>query len=259
VIPIFMSKIFKNQTVVISGGLGDIGFATAKLFAAQGANIALSDLHPDHIAIPYLAELKKHDVNCLYTQTDVTDVDAIHNWINEAEKTLGTITITIANAATVTLKRIHEITPAQWSKELRVNLDSAFFLTQYTTAKLVAKKMPGRVVFVGSWAGTKVHAHIPAYSVAKAGLSMLCKCMALELAEHNILVNEIAPGFVSAGLTGKIWKDNPGREELAKAKVPTKKVITADEVASQILFLCNPTNQHMTGSTLLMDGGLSLQ
>jgi len=253
-----MNKTFENQTVVISGGLGDIGFATAKLFAKQGAHIALADLYPAEYAQKFLIDLQEPGVKCMYTQLDITDAPAVCSWINEAEQNLGLVQITIANAATVTLKRIHEITPEQWSKELRVNLDGAFYLSQCTTARLVAQQMPGRVVFVGSWAGSRVHAHIPAYSVAKAGLSMLCKCMALELAQHNILVNEIAPGFVSAGLTGKIWKDNPGRSELAKEKVPIRKVITADEVAEQIVFLCHPSNQHMTGSTLLMDGGLSL-
>lgn len=253
-----MSKIFENQTVVVSGGLGDIGFATARLFAAQGANIGLADLHPAEYAVKYLAEIEDLGVKCLYTPVDVTDAVAVHSWIDQVEEELGLPTITIANAATVTLSSLHEITPEQWSKELRVNLDGAFYLSQYTTAKLVAQESPGRVVFVGSWAGTKVHAHIPAYSVAKAGMQMLCKCMALELAKYGILVNEIAPGFVSAGLTGKIWKDNPGRAELAAEKVPLKKIITAAEVAEQIVFLCHPSNQHMTGTTLLMDGGLSL-
>jgi glucose 1-dehydrogenase len=118
--------------------------------------------------------------------------------------------------------------------------------------------MPGRVVFVGSWAGTKVHQHIPAYSVSKAGLNMLCKCMALELAPHQILVNEIAPGYVAAGLTGRIWKDLPGEEEKSTRLVPIRAVMSAQEVAAQIVYLCHPANKHMTGSTLLMDGGLSL-
>ncbi len=87
---------------------------------------------------------------------------------------------------------------------------------------------------------------------------MLCKCMALELAPHQILVNEIAPGYVAAGLSGRIWEEQPGKLEEAIARVPIKKIMTVKAVAEQILYLCHPQQEHMTGMTLLMDGGLSL-
>ena len=88
---------------------------------------------------------------------------------------------------------------------------------------------------------------------------MLCKCMALELAPKGILVNEIAPGYVDAGLTGRFWKEKPELRDKARGRVPTQRVIMAEEVADQIVYLCNPENKHMTGTTLLMDGGLSLK
>ena len=87
---------------------------------------------------------------------------------------------------------------------------------------------------------------------------MLCKCMALELASHNILVNELAPGFVAAGLSGQIWEKQPGAAETARQKVPVKKLLSAEQVAEQALLLCHPDNEHMTGTTILIDGGLSL-
>jgi NAD(P)-dependent dehydrogenase (short-subunit alcohol dehydrogenase family) len=83
--------------------------------------------------------------------------------------------------------------------------------------------------------------------------------MALELASHRILVNEIAPGYVDAGLSGKLFDTNPALRKSATEKVPTHQLITAEEVAAQVAYLCDPQNKQMTGSTLLMDGGLSLQ
>ena len=82
--------------------------------------------------------------------------------------------------------------------------------------------------------------------------------MALDLAPNNILVNEVAPGYVDAGLSGQIFKQEPKIREQAEQRIPTGKLISADEVAIQVLHLCDPANRHMTGSTLLMDGGLSL-
>ncbi len=253
-----MNKLFENKTVMISGGLGDIGRATALEFAKQGAAIALCDTRPEATENEFLAEIKQCNVSCQYSQVDVADAKAVQAWVDETERILSVPGIIIANAAIVTIAGIHEITPEQWSKELCVNLNGAFYLTQYATARLLELGLPGRVVFVGSWAGSSVHQHIPAYSVSKAGMRMLCKCMALELAPHHILVNEIAPGYVAAGLSGRFWEDNPGQFEEALERVPIKKIMSAKAVAEQILYLCHPQNEHMTGMTLLMDGGLSL-
>lgn len=253
-----MNKLFKNKTAIISGGLGDIGRATALEFAKNGANIALCDMHPPKYAKEFFAELKQYKVQSDYSQVDVVDAEAVKNWVIKVENDLGIPSIIVANAATATFASIHEITSEQWFRELRVNLDGAFHLTQSATARLLYHGHPGRVVFIGSWAAHSVHTNIPAYCVSKAGLRMLCKCMALELAPHNILVNELAPGFVDAGLSGRNFEKNPAMRKKALQKVPIKKLISAGEVAHQVVLLCHPFNEHMTGSTVLMDGGLSL-
>lgn len=253
-----MNKLFNNHTVIISGGLGDIGFAISWEFAKLGASIAIGDMLSPGDACGLMSKLESLNVPCYYHKVDVTDAKAVQVWVREVESRLDVPNIIIANAATATLAGIHEVTADQWSRELRVNLDGAFYLTQSATARLLDHGLPGRVVFVGSWAAHAVHTALPAYCVSKAGLRMLCKCMALELAPHNILVNEIAPGFVDAGLSGRIWKDSPDLSKDALEKVPVKKLISAQAVAEQIVQLCHPQNEHMTGSTVLMDGGLSL-
>ena len=253
-----MNNLFENQTVIISGGLGDIGRATILEFAKNGANIALCDIRPTSEAEEFLEVLAQYNVQSDYSQVDVTDAKAVQNWVMHVEDKLGVPGIIIANAATATFAGVIEITPEQWSQEIRVNLDGAFYLTQSATTRLLHYGRPGRVVFIGSWAAHAVHNNIPAYCASKAGLRMLCKCMALELAPHQILVNEIAPGFVDAGLTGSNFKKIHGAREKAEQKVPTHKLISAEEVAQQVVILCHPQNHHMTGSTILMDGGLSL-
>jgi glucose 1-dehydrogenase len=150
------------------------------------------------------------------------------------------------------------MTSDEWSRELQVNLTGAFHMAQAGAARLLARQAHGRIVFIGSWAGHAPHPSIPAYCVAKAGLRMLCRCMALELAPSGILVNEVAPGYVDAGLSAKVWLTNPGARERAAARVPTGQLIAAEEVAQQVAQLCEPSNRHTTGSVLLMDGGLSL-
>lgn len=250
---------FRNQTVIISGGIGDIGFATAKKFAALGADIALGDIKTEAECNDAIAEIEGHGVRCLYTTVDIADPQQTEDWVKRVTETLSAPSLIIANAGVTRLAGFQDISAEQWIRDMNVNLNGAFFLTKSTTQQLVSLGLPGRVVFVGSWAATHVHSHMPAYSVSKAAVSMLNRCLALELAPQNILVNEIAPGYVDAGLSGQIWEAHPGRKEKASARVPTKQVIAAEEVAEKIIFLCDPTNRHMVGTTLLMDGGLSLQ
>jgi glucose 1-dehydrogenase len=253
-----MKKTFENHIVLISGALGDIGRAVAKAFAAHGASLALSDIKPHSDATAFLQELREMGVRVHYAQADVSNATAVSAWLDTVESALDTPTVVIANAATVTIAGIEQISAEQWSSEINVNLNGSFFVSQAAAKKMIERQLPGRILFVGSWAGHAVHPNLPAYSVSKAGIRMLCKCMALELAPHGILVNEIAPGYVEAGLSAAIWKTNPQLSEQARQRVPLKKLITADEVAGQILTICAPENVHMTGSTILMDGGLSL-
>lgn len=249
---------FKNQTVIISGGLGGIGFATAQKFASLGADIAIGDIRPAESCMTYINEIKSYGVGCHYTQVDVTDPEQTELWIKEVSAVLSIPTLIIANAAVTRLAGFRDISASQWMQDINININGAFFMTKYTTEQLLDHQLTGRVVFIGSWAATHVHSHMPAYSVSKAAVHMLNKCLALELAPHGILVNEIAPGYVDAGLSGKIWEENPGRKEKAAERVPTKEVISAEEVAEKVVFLCDPTNKHMVGATLVMDGGLSL-
>jgi NAD(P)-dependent dehydrogenase (short-subunit alcohol dehydrogenase family) len=251
-------KPFENQTAIISGGAGDIGRAVAMEFAKLGASVAVGGRRTEAEVSELLSAIGRHNVRWHYRQVDVADAKAVEAWVSEVERQLGVPSVIVANAATVTLKGLYELTDEEWSRELRVNLDGAFYLARAATARLLHHRQPGRVVFVGSWAAHQAHLHIPAYCVAKAGMRMLCQCMALELAPHGILVNEVAPGIVMGGVSRRVWEENPAMREKALNTVPIKKLISNEEVAREIIHLCHQDNQHMTGSVLLMDGGLSL-
>lgn len=254
-----MHKRFSGKTVLISGGLGDIGRAIAIAFAECGAAVAVGDVLSAARAVALQEALQPYGVPFRYTEVDVSNAAAVQRWVGEVEETLGVASIVIVNAATVTLKDLSSINAEEWNRELSINLNGAFYVSQAATVRLLEWKQPGRVVFIGSWAGHVPHSHIPAYSVSKAAIRMLCKCMALELAAHQILVNELALGFVNAGLSAAVWRAQPETGANASNKVPVGQVISPYEVARQVVYLCDPDNTQMTGSTLLMDGGLSLQ
>lgn len=236
--------------VAISGGLGDIGTAIARTFRAAGAEVARGDLPSDP------GDSSDHDY---YHSLDVADSSAVDPWFDQVAERFGRPpNIIIPNAATATFKPHLTITAEEWKRELDVNLNGAFYFADAGTRRLVRASQPGRVVFIGSWAGHAPHRNLPAYSVAKAGLRMLTRTLALELAAHGILVNEVAPGYVNAGLSGRSFSAQPELATVAKNQVPLRKLLSSDDVAQQVLYLCSRAADQITGTTILQDGGLSL-
>jgi NAD(P)-dependent dehydrogenase (short-subunit alcohol dehydrogenase family) len=245
------SRPLARQVALISGGAGDIGLALADAFAAQGARVALGD-----VVSPARARARVGPHH--YTQVDVADPAAIASWLRRVERALGVPTLIVPNAAIVMPGGALETSTDVWRRTVDVNLSGAFFLAQAAARRLVAARRRGHVIFVGSWAAHAPHPGITAYSVAKAGLRMAMQCLALELAPHGILVNEVAPGRVDAGLSRRLFDENPGFRERARAGVPVGALLEPADVARAVVALCRPDNRQMTGSVVLLDGGLSL-
>ena len=247
-----------GQTAIISGGLGDIGRACAVELARRGSHIAVGDLSGGS-----RADLLRQDIEALgcrfrFDVADTADPEAVGQWVTAVEEDLGPVTLAVPNAAIVEMADLSNLTPEIWQRHLNVNLSGAFYLAHTVAERLVQIQKPGRIVFIGSWAASAAHRHIPAYCVAKAGLRMTCRSMALHYARHGILVNEVAPGIVNAGLSGKVFKKAPHLAEDIRCKIPIGELMEANEVALHVAHLCDPRNRNMTGSVLLCDGGVSL-
>jgi len=238
-----------NPVAAISGGLGDIGLATAHALKQAGCRVALGDLR-----------VTGRDTGDFHVQqVDVASETSVQAWFGAVESNFGEPASVIAvNAGIVAMSSAMEATLEDWNRTLAVNLTGAWLTARTGARRLIEMKMPGRIVIVGSWAGHAPHVDLAAYCAAKAGLRMLTQCLALELADKNILVNEIAPGYVNAGLSGEFFKKDPARAARARARAPVGELIEADEVAAAIAYLCSPAHRNLTGSTLLLDGGISL-
>ena len=252
-----MTDSLHDHIAIISGGLGEIGRAMAIEFAARGADGDVGDTRDASAAHP-LARIRGAGRRAKYDHVDVSDALAVQNWVQAVEADLGPPTLIIPNAAIVHVAPLPQLTPEVWRRELAVNLDGAFYLAHAEAQRLVALGKPGRIIFIGSWAGHAVHPPIPTYCVSKAGLRMLMKCMAAEYSPHGILVAELAPGYVNAGLSGRFFEADPGSADAARKTVPVRELIEAEEVARQAAWLCDPANRHISGTALIMDGGLSL-
>jgi glucose 1-dehydrogenase len=246
-----------GRTAIISGGLGSLGRAIAREAACAGADIAIGDILKPEESQESLEELRRTGRRAVYDEVDVSDPRAVEAWIGRVEKALDTPDVIIPNAAVVTAHDIRSISPEQWLLEMDVNLNGVFYLARGAANRLLALGRPGHIVMLGSWAGHAPHPDIPAYCVSKAGLRMLCRCLALNLAPAGILVNEVAPGFVSAGLS-RTFHVQPQLKEQAERWVPAHRLIEPKEVAAQVIQLCDKSNRNITGTVVVIDGGLSL-
>ena len=171
---------------------------------------------------------------------------------------MGRRTWAIANAGIVQSAPILQVTPEQWHGTLEVNLSGAFHVAQEAAAAMVRDCRPGVLLFTGSWVGEVPSRGIMPYCVSKAGMQMLARCLALELAPHGIRANVVAPGVLDAGVSAQIFRAFPERRAPFEAMVPLGSLGTAAQVADALLFLASDAAAYITGTTLTVDGGASL-
>ena len=252
------STLLQGQTAIISGGAGDIALACALALARRGADIALGDILPHEQASPRLEALRATGRRVRYDVVNAGDVEAVRNWVDTVEAECGAPSLILPTAAVVALGHPCDLSPEAWQREIQINLSGAFYLAQAGAQLLRAASKTGRIVFLGSWVGHAPQTHNIAYCASKAGMRMMMKCLARALAEDGILVNEVAPGNVDAGLTAQIFADFPEERDWSLHQIPIHQHNRAEDIAFQVAHLCDPRNTQMTGTTIIADGGFSL-
>ncbi len=248
-----------DKIIVITGGCGDIGAATAAKLAGGGAEVVLLDL-------PQEAEGEERGRAlgaAAYYRCDQGDRETIERVLQDVHNRFGRLDVVIANAAVVHRIPIAAIPPDVWDQYLRVNLSGCFFLAQaairlMTAQPLDAAGVRGKVLFTSSWtAQHPLPGNLP-YVVTKAALEAMTRAMAQELASTGIRVNAMAPGILYAGLTRKLCEQTPGLREKLTDLVPLGELGTAEQVADAFAFLCSNGSNYMTGQVLTVDGGCSV-
>lgn len=239
--------------VAVTGAAGDIGTAIALELATRGAHVTLLDRSSKRDASARIDAVTAAGP-CAYLQVDVTDREAL----DAALASVDPLDVAIGNAGIVEAAPFLELTAAQWQAHLDVNLTGCFNLGQAAARLMVERGTRGRILFTGSWVGEIPWPEISAYCVSKAGVRMLARAMARELAASGIRVNVVAPGIVMAGMARRQYETDPGYARRATGVIPLGEFGTAAQVAQATAFLCSSEAEYMTGSVLLVDGGASL-
>jgi NAD(P)-dependent dehydrogenase (short-subunit alcohol dehydrogenase family) len=239
--------------VAVTGAAGDLGSAMARELASRGAHVTMLDRVPQADAAERIASVDAAG-SCSYRQVDVTD----RAGVDEALAGIEPLDVAIGNAGIVDAARFLEVSQAQWQAHLDVNVTGCFNVGQAAARLMVERGTRGQIIFTGSWVGEIPWPEISAYSVSKAGVRMLARSMARELAGNGIRVNVVAPGIVMAGMARRQYETDPDYARRASVVIPLGEFGTPEQVAKATAFLCSPDADYMTGSVLLVDGGASL-
>ena len=217
--------------MVTGAGVG-IGFALCRAFAQAGAKVVLNDLDTR------LAQFAAQKINDeLQTESviaygfDVADVAAIR-------------------------KTFLDYTPEAFDRLSNVNLRGSYFTAQAAARTMIAHKCAGRILLMSSVTGVQAFMNLGAYGITKAGIRMMAKALALELGTHGITVNAISPG---ATLTERTLADDPEYENNWAGVTPVQRAGYVEDIVAAALFLASDGARHITGQTLIVDGGWSLQ
>lgn len=240
---------------IVTGSDSGIGRASAVALARRGFDVGVTWNRDEQGVRETVAEVERHGRRAVARHLDLTDLGSVRPTIGALAGELGGVDALVNNSGSARPGAIVELALEHWQETLAIDLTGAFLAAQEAAARMIAAGRGGRIVNV-----TSVHEHVPhrdngAYCVAKAGLGMLTKQLALELAEHAITVNSVAPGETATPMTGE-----PDGEvaELARPMIPLGRPGDAREQAEAIAFLAAPESSYVTGASLVVDGGMLL-
>jgi NAD(P)-dependent dehydrogenase (short-subunit alcohol dehydrogenase family) len=242
------------RLAIVTGGDSGMGKAVAELLAIEGFDVGITYHSDEQGAEDTRAGVERRGQFCHVAQQDLASEDAAAV-VDELADRLGGLGVLVNNAGTGHSDRALDLTYDRWRQVLATDLDGPFLCSQHAARRMREAGRGGRIINI-----TSVHEHVPrlgaaAYCSAKAGLGMLTKVLALELAEDGILVTSVAPGEIATPMTGHEEQDAYAEERPGN---PLGRPGHVHEVASVVAFLASPRSAYVTGASITVDGGLTL-
>ncbi|HOP12736.1 3-oxoacyl-[acyl-carrier-protein] reductase [Lentimicrobium sp.] len=247
-------KLLEGKTALVTGGARGIGKAIALKFAAEGANVAFSDLNYDDNAIALEKELTAMGVKAKGYASDASSFEGSDKLINDVVNDFGRIDVLVNNAGITRDNLLMRMTEADWDLVIKVNLKSIFNMTK-AVQKVMLKQRSGSIINMSSVVGLSGNAGQSNYSASKAGLVGFTKSMAQELGSRSIRCNAIAPGFIETDMTAKL------PEDVRKAwieGIPLRRGGKPEDVADVSLFLASDLSSYVTGQVISVCGGMHM-
>lgn len=253
-----------GQRALVTGASSGIGATIAKALAEAGARVAVNYASSKDGAMTVVEAIQKAGGEAFAIRADVSQEDQVEAMFAKTVETWGSLDILVNNAGLQKDASLLEMTLAQWQTVLDVNLTGQFLCARAAVREFLRRglrpelsRATGKIVCISSvhdiipWAG-----HLN-YAVSKGGVSMLMKTLAQELAQHRIRVNAISPGAIKTPINAAAWKTPEAEAELLKL-IPYGRVGEPDDIGRAAVWLASDASDYMTGTTLYVDGGMTL-
>ncbi|MGI9149208.1 MAG: SDR family NAD(P)-dependent oxidoreductase [Chloroflexota bacterium] len=242
-----------TRVVLVTGAANGIGRAIAGRFAAAGCRLAAVDFQP-HDLERAAAELRATGADILALQCDVREGSQIQAVVDQTVQRFGRLDVAVSNAAVYPNTAVVDMDEAEWDLVVDTNLKGSFLICRAVARHMLRQGDGGKLCLIASGAYSSARRGASHYSASKAGIVMLAKTLALELAEHRINVNVVSPGLVAVGTRPGVSEEY---KQVLLQTIPWGRAGTPEEIASAVWFVCSPEAEYLTGSVMSVDGGSS--
>jgi NAD(P)-dependent dehydrogenase (short-subunit alcohol dehydrogenase family) len=243
------------QVALVTGAGGSLGREIALILAAAGAQVVLAGRNVKSLQVT-MDRITQAGGKALCVKMDVTDGASIVAALEEARGRTGPISILVNNAGTNVPKAALDLAEGEWDQIHDTNLRGCFLVARECARRMKEAQIGGAIVNVASVLAVRTQKTVSAYMAAKAGLVHLTRALALEWAPHNIRVNALLPGYFNSELTEAFLDTEPGKQLVRR--IPQRRLASPSELAGPLLLLVGRASSYVTGSALVVDGGLSV-
>jgi NAD(P)-dependent dehydrogenase (short-subunit alcohol dehydrogenase family) len=251
----FPSFDLTGKKALVTGATKGLGKHAAVALAHAGVDVFLSGRDEGELA-ECAEEVRAQGRRAETQVADLADVNAVVRLGEAAIEVMGGVDVLLNNAGVALLEPVLDVTVEKWDAQLDVNLRAPFFLAQTVAREMIESGRGGKIINIASTAGLIGVPEHAAYCASKGGLLALTKTLALELGPHNVQVNAICPAIVMTPMGRQVW-DHPGVRELVLEKMPVGRFGKEADVSAAVIYLASHASDWMTGSQLVVDGGLT--